>query len=154
MLTCADFDQDDGTAMPTHEWTMANDEYGSRPRPRWKTYLTVALGLSGFLGLLAVLYLISTPGGSTPSLGPKSYSTNVECQVNTTGSQGTVTINGTITGDATSYSVTVEVLDAASHQRIGLQTFEVRGTNTFGGTTAAQAPIGPAGIECKITKVA
>lgn len=113
-----------------------------------------ALGLAGVLGLFAVLYLIGGQGGSPQSLGPKSYSTHVECQVNTAGSQGTVTISGTITGNATRYSVTVEVLDAASHQRIGLQTFEVRGSRTFGGTTAAQAPIGPAGIECKITKVA
>lgn len=140
--------------MPTHEWTMADDDYGSRPRSRRKTYLIIALGVPGLLGLLAVLHLIGAPGGSTPSFGPKSYSTHVDCQVNTTGSQGTVTISGTITGDATSYSVTVEVLDAASHQRIGRQTFEVRGTRTFGGTTAAQAPIGPAGIECKIAKVA
>jgi hypothetical protein len=57
-------------------------------------------------------------------------------------------------GDAKSYSVTVEVVDAASRQRIGIQTFEVRGTTTFGGTTAAQAPIGSAGNECEITKVA
>lgn len=140
--------------MPTHEWTMANDDHGSRPRPRRRKYLIFALGLAGVLGLFAVLYLIGGQGGSTQSLGPKSYSTHVECQVNTAGSQGTVTISGTITGNATRYSVTVEVLDAASHQRIGLQTFEVRGSRTFGGTTAAQAPIGPAGIECKITKVA
>jgi hypothetical protein len=140
--------------MPTHEWTVANDEYGSRPRPRRKTYLIIAVGVSGLLGLLAVLYLIGALGGSTRSVGPKSYSTHVDCQVNTAGSQSTVTISGTITGDATSYSVTVEVSDAASHQRIGIQTFEVRGTNTFGGTTPAQAPIGPAGIECKIAKVA
>ncbi|GAA0269694.1 hypothetical protein GCM10009527_077430 [Actinomadura nitritigenes] len=140
--------------MPTHEWTMANDEYGSRPRRRRKAYLIIALGAAGLLGLLAVLYVSGAPGGGTASLGPKNYSTHVECEVNTTGSQGTVTISGTITGNATRYAVTVEVSDAASHQRIGLQTFEVRGTNTFGGTTAAQAPIGPAGIECKITKVA
>lgn len=140
--------------MPTHEWTMANDEYGSPQRPRRKPYLIIALGVLGFLGLLAVLSSVGLPGGRTPSLDPKSYRTNVDCQVNTSGSQGTVTISGTITGDATSYSVTVEVLDAASRQRIGIQTFEVRGTTTFGGTTAAQAPIGPAGIECKIAKVA
>jgi hypothetical protein len=140
--------------MPTNEWTMANDEHGSPPRPKRKTYLLVALGVLGFLGLLAVLSLVGVPRGSTSSLDPKNYRTNVDCQVNTVGSQGTVTINGTITGDATRYSVTVEVLDAASKQRIGVQTFEVRGTTTFGGTTAAQAPIGAAGIECKITKVA
>lgn len=140
--------------MPTHEWTMANDEYRSPPRPRRKTYLIIALGVLGFLGLLAALFLIGVPGGSTPSLDSKSYRTNVDCQANTSGSQGTVAISGTITGDATSYSVTVEVLDTASQQRIGVQTFEVRGTTSFGGTTAAQAPIGPAGIECKIAKVA
>ncbi|MGI5205092.1 hypothetical protein ACQEU6_26385 [Spirillospora sp. CA-108201] len=133
---------------------MADDDHGSRPRPRRKTLVILALGVPGLLGLLAALYSIGALEGSTPSLGPKNYSTHVECQVNAAGSQGTVTISGTITGDATSYSVTVEVLDAASHQRIGLQTFQVRGTNTFGGTTAAQAPIGSAGIECKITKVA
>jgi hypothetical protein len=62
-------------------------------------------------------------GREYPSLDPTSYSTNVNCQVNTVGSQGTVTITGTISGDAPSYSVTVEVLDAASRQRIGGQTF-------------------------------
>ncbi|HEU5023411.1 MAG TPA: hypothetical protein VFV01_00680 [Spirillospora sp.] len=133
---------------------MANDDYGSRSRPRWKTYLIVALALAGLLGLLAVLYLTGAPGASSQSIGPKDYSAHVECQVNSTGSQGTVTISGTITGNATRYSVTVEVLDAASHQRIGLQTFDVQGTKAFEGTTAAQAPIGPAGIECKIVKVA
>ncbi|MBO2458907.1 hypothetical protein [Actinomadura violacea] len=134
---------------------MADDDYGPRRRPRWKTFLFIALGSAGLLGLLAVLYLTGAQKGSAQSsLGPKSYSTHVECQVNTTGSKSTVTISGTITGNATRYSVTVEVLDAASRQRIGLQTFEVQGTNAFRGTTAAQAPIGHGGIECKITKVA
>ncbi len=132
---------------------MANDEYGS-PRRRRKTQMIIAIGVLAFLGIFAVLYLTGVRGEGSPSLDSKSYSTNVDCQVNTVGSQGTVTISGTITGDATSYSVTVDVLDAASQQRIGGQTFEVRGTTTFGGTTAAQAPIGPAGIDCKITKVA
>jgi hypothetical protein len=132
---------------------MADDGYGSRPRPRRKAFLIVALVSLGILGLLAVLYLTGTSAGSTQSIGPKSYSTHVECQVNSSGSQGTVTISGTITGNATKYSVTVEVLDAASRRRIGLQTFEVQGTKNFAGTTAAQAPIGPAGIECKIVKV-
>jgi hypothetical protein len=140
--------------MPTHEWTMANDGYGSPPRPRRKRHLIIALGVLGFLGLLAVLSLVGVPGGNTSSFGPKNYRTNVDCEVNTSGSKGTVTINGTITGDSARYSVTVEVVDAASRQRIGIQTFEVRGTTTFEGTTAAQAPIGPAGIDCKITKVA
>ncbi|NDU76415.1 hypothetical protein GWI34_27860 [Actinomadura sp. DSM 109109] len=140
--------------MPTHEWTLAGDDYGSRSRPKRKTFMVLAVALPVLLGLLVVLYLVGALDGTTRSLGPKNYSARVECQVNSAGSQGTVTVSGTITGDATRYSVTVEVLDAASHQRIGLQTFEVRGTNTFEGTTAAQAPIGPAGIECKITKVA
>jgi hypothetical protein len=140
--------------MPTHEWTMAGDEYGSPPPPRRKTHLIIALGVLGFLGLVAVLSLIGVPGRSAPSLDSKNYRTNVDCQVNTVGSRSTVTISGTIVGDATSYSVTVEVLDAASHQRIGVQTFEVRGTTSFGGSTAAQVPAGPAGIECKIAKVA
>ncbi|KAB2389989.1 hypothetical protein [Actinomadura montaniterrae] len=133
---------------------MADDDYGSRPRPRRKTFLIVALAVAGLAGVLAVLYLTGARGASTQSLGPKNYSTHVECQVNSTGSQGTVTISGTITGNATRYAVTVEVLDAASRQRIGLQTFDVRGTKAFAGTTPAQAPIGPAGIECKIVKVA
>jgi hypothetical protein len=127
---------------------MADEEYGSPRRRRRKTQMIVALGVVAFLGVFAVLYKVGVPGSA------KSYSTNVDCQVNTVGSQGTVTINGTISGDATSYSVTVDVLDAASQQRIGGQTFEVRGTTTFGGTTPAEAPIGPAGIECKIAKVA
>jgi hypothetical protein len=133
---------------------MAGDEYGSPPHPRRGTRLIIALGVLGVLGVGAALFFFGVPGGGAPSLGPKNYRTSVDCQVNTVGSQSTVTINGTITGDATSYSVTVEVLDAASRQRIGVQTFEVRGTTTFGGTTAAQAPMGSAGIECKIAKVA
>lgn len=140
--------------MPTHEWTMANDEYGPPRRPWRKAQLIIAFGVLACLGVIAVRYMIGAPGGGTPGLDSKSYKTNVDCQVNTVGSQGTVTISGTISGDARSYSVTVEVFDAASQQRIGGQTFEVRDTTTFGGTTPAQAPIGPAGIECKITKVA
>jgi len=139
--------------MPTHEWTTANDGYGPPPRSRRKTYLIIALGVLVFLAVLARLYLNGGPDGGTPGLDSKSYSTTVDCQVSTVGSQGTVTISGTISGDATSYSVTVDVLDAASQQRIGGQTFEVRGTTTFGGTTATQAPVGPAGIDCKIAKV-
>ncbi|MGY4772669.1 hypothetical protein ACXC9Q_37650 [Kribbella sp. CWNU-51] len=116
--------------------------------------MIIALGVLALFGVFAVLHSIGVPGVDSPSLDRKSYRTNVDCQVNTVGSQGTVTITGTISGDATNYSVTVDVLDAASHQRIGGQTFEVRGTTTFGGTTPAQAPIGSAGIECKIAKVA
>ncbi|TCC50505.1 hypothetical protein E0H73_41300 [Kribbella pittospori] len=111
--------------------------------------MIIGFGLVALMGVAVVLYLAGVTGGTA-----KSYKTSVDCQVNTVGSQGTVTINGTISGDASSYSVTVEVLDATSHQRIGGQTFEVRGTTTFGGTTPAEAPIGPAGIECKIVKVA
>jgi hypothetical protein len=133
---------------------MANDGYGTPQRHRRKTPLVIGLILLAFLGLVAVLYKAGVPEGVGPSPGSKSYSANVDCQVNTVGSQGTVTITGTITGDARSYSVTVDVLDAASQQRIGGQTFEVRDTTTFGGTTAAQAPIGAAGIDCKIAKVA
>ncbi|WP_345362619.1 hypothetical protein [Actinoallomurus liliacearum] len=49
--------------------------------------------------------------------------------------------------------MTVEVLDTVTKQRLAVQTFEVRGTTTFGGTTPAQAPVGLAGIECRIAKV-
>jgi hypothetical protein len=136
--------------MPTNEWTMANDSYGSPHRSRRKTPLIIGLIVVAFAGVVALLHYT----GAAEGLGPgKSYSTNVDCQANTVGTQGTVTINGTITGDAASYSVTVEVLDAATQQLMSTQTFEVRGTTTFGGTTAAQAPIGPAGIDCKITNV-
>jgi hypothetical protein len=140
--------------MPTHEWTMAGDEYGSPRRPRRKTGLIITLVVLAVLIVAAALYDRAAPAGSSaPSLDSKSYQTSVNCQVNTIGSQGTVTITGTITGDAPSYSVTVEVLDAATQERIGGQIFEVHGTTTFSGTTPAQAPIGPAGIDCKITQV-
>ncbi|TDO57507.1 hypothetical protein EV651_111236 [Kribbella sp. VKM Ac-2571] len=139
--------------MPTYEWTAANDGYRS-PRSPWRrVQIVIGLGVLACLCVFAVRYMTGAPGDGTPVLDTTSYKTNVDCQVNTVGSQGTVTINGTITGDAPSYTVTVDVLDAASQQRIGGQTFEVRDTTTFGGTTPAQAPIGPAGIECKITKV-
>jgi hypothetical protein len=140
--------------MPTNEWTMADDVYGSSPGARRKTRVAIAIGVLVVLALSAALYFADVPGEGVPSLGSKSYSANVDCQVNTVGSQGTVTISGTITGDATNYSVTVDVLDAASQQRIGGQTFEVRGTTTFGGTTPTEAPLGSAGIDCKIVKVA
>ena len=139
--------------MPTGEWTLANDDYGSPQRLRRRSRVIVGLVGLAFVGLVAVLYFTGTPVGGAPSLGPTSYSTNVNCEVNTVGAQGTVTINGTITGDASKYLVTVDVLDAATQQRIGGQTFEVRDTTTFGGTTAAEAAIGPYGIDCKISKV-
>ncbi|WP_327639535.1 hypothetical protein OHB24_14565 [Kribbella sp. NBC_00482] len=139
--------------MPTHEWATASDGYGSRRRPWRRVQIIIGVGVLACLGVFVVRSMTGAPGEGTPVLDATSYKTNVDCQVNTVGSQGTVTINGTITGDAPSYSVTVDVLDAASHQRIGGQTFEVRDTTTFGGTTPAQAPIGPSGIECKITKV-
>ncbi|WP_410789098.1 hypothetical protein [Kribbella sp. C-35] len=82
------------------------------------------MGMLVCLGVFAVRQMTGAPGEGTPVL------------------------------DATSYTVTVDVLDAASQERIGGQTFEVRDTTTFGGTNPAQAPIGPAGIDCKITKVA
>jgi hypothetical protein len=132
---------------------MADDRYGS-PRRSRKAPLVIAVGVLALLGLFAAIYLADVPGEGSPAVDSKSYSTSVDCKVNMVGSQGTVTISGTITGDAASYSVTVDVLDAASQQRIGGQTFEVRGTTTFGGTTPAQAAIGPAGIDCKIVKVA
>ncbi|GAA4614310.1 hypothetical protein GCM10023195_62390 [Actinoallomurus liliacearum] len=59
----------------------------------------------------------------------------------------------TISGDSSHFTVTVEVLDTVTKQRLAVQTFEVRGTTTFGGTTPAQAPVGLAGIECRIAKV-
>lgn len=139
--------------MPTHEWTLADDDYGRGPRRPRVPLRALVLGLPILLALLTALHLLGVGAGTDASAGPKSYNTEIECQVNSSGSQGTVAINGTITGNATTYTVTVEVLDAASKQRIGLQTFQVEGTETFGGTTPAQAPIGPAGIICKILKV-
>ncbi|MFC9687384.1 hypothetical protein ACFTSF_02505 [Kribbella sp. NPDC056951] len=132
--------------MPTHEWATASDGYGSPRRPYRKAQLILGVALLICMGVVVVRQLTGAPG-------TKNYKTSVDCQVNTVGSQGTVTINGTITGDSTSYSVTVDVLDVASQQRIGGQTFEVRGTNTFSGTTPAEAPIGASGIDCKITKI-
>ncbi len=115
--------------------------------------MIIGLVVVGFVGLCAVLYFTGASVGGAPGLGPTNYSTSVNCEVNTVGAQGTVTISGTITGDASSYLVTVDVLDQASQQRIGGQTFEVRDTTTFEGTTAAEATIGPEGIDCKISKV-
>ncbi|QFG23715.1 hypothetical protein [Actinomadura sp. WMMB 499] len=141
--------------MPTHEWTLADDRYGSGGPRKGKKALIVALALSGAVALFIVLYLL-IPGSSAqgvPKLGPKAYEAQVDCQANSSGSSGTVTISGTISGDSSRFTVTVEVLDTATKQRLAEQTFEVRGTTTFGGTTPAQAPVSPAGIECRITEV-
>jgi hypothetical protein len=132
--------------MPTQEWAEGYNALAGRRR---RTGLVIVLVLVAVAGVLVALKFAGVPIG-----GPTNYSANVDCQVNTVGDVGTVTITGTITGDARNYSVTVDVLDAASQQRIGGQTFEVRGTTTFGGTTPAEAPIGSAGIDCKIVKVA
>lgn len=132
--------------MPTYDWTVQGDDHGSRRR---RTHKIIGLVVLAFFGVVAVVYAVDALGGNVP----KNYRTSVDCQVDTVGSQSTVTINGTIYGDATNYSVTVEVLDAASQQKIGGQTFEVRGETTFGGTALAQAPVGTAGIECKVSKV-
>ncbi|QKW32852.1 hypothetical protein HUT06_01380 [Actinomadura sp. NAK00032] len=142
--------------MPTHEWTLAPDPYGRGGRDTNKKALIIAVAIMGVAGLVAVLAFLlpGLSGEGTAQVGPKSYNAQVECQVNTVDGVGTVTINGTITGDASRYKVTVEVLDAASRQSIGETTFDVRDTTTFSGTTAAQAPVGPKGIDCRITKVA
>lgn len=141
--------------MPTHEWTLAQDPYGRGGRGTNKKALIVAAVIMGVTGLIAVLgFLVPTLSGKgTPQVGSKSYNAQVDCQVNTVGGAGTVTISGTITGDSSRFKVTVEVLDAATKQRISEATFDVRGTTTFGGTTPAQASVGPAGIECRIAKV-
>lgn len=141
--------------MPTHEWTLAQDPYGGGGRGTNKKALIIAAVIIGASGLLAVLAFLdpTLSGEGTPKVGPKSYSTQVECQVRTVDGVGTVTISGTITGDASRYKVTVEVLDAETKQRIGEATYDVRGTTTFGGTTPAQTPVGSSGIECRITKV-
>ena len=141
--------------MPTHEWTLAQDPYGRGGRDTNKKALIIAAVIMGAAGLMAVLaYLVPTLSGEgTPQIGSRSYNARVECQVSAVGGVGTVTINGTITGDSSRFKVTVEVLDAASKQPIGEATFDVRDTTTFGGTTPAQAAVGPAGIECRIAKV-
>ncbi|MFC5751570.1 hypothetical protein [Actinomadura rugatobispora] len=141
--------------MPTHEWTLAQDPYGRGGRRRNKKALIIAAVIMGVTGLIAVLGLLvpALSGEGTPRLGSKSYDAQVDCQVNTVGGAGTVTISGTIKGDSSRFKVTVEVLDAATKQRIGERTFDVRDTTTFSGATAAQASVGPAGIECRIAKV-
>ncbi|TDD65041.1 hypothetical protein E1293_40740 [Actinomadura darangshiensis] len=142
--------------MPTHEWTLAEDPYGGGGRGTSKKALIIAAVIMGVTGLIVVLgFLVPTlSGDGTPKVGSKPYNARVECQVNTVGGAGTVTVSGTITGDSSRFKVTVEVLDSATKQRIGEATFDVRDTTTFGGTTPAQAPVGPAGIECRIAKVA
>ncbi|MFD0899468.1 hypothetical protein [Actinomadura sediminis] len=141
--------------MPTHEWTLAQDPHGRGGRRRSTRALIIATIILSVTGLIVVLGLLgpARSGEETPRLGAKSYDVQVDCQVNTAGGTGTVTISGTIKGDSSRFKVTVEVLDAATKERIGQRTFDVRDTTTFSGTTAAQAPVGPAGIECRITKV-
>lgn len=141
--------------MPTHEWTLAQDPYGRGGRRRKKRASVIGAVVMGAVGLIVVLGLLvpALSGEGTPRLGSKTYDAQVECQVSTVGGVGTVTISGTIEGDASRYKVTVEVLDAASKQRLAERTFDVRGTRTFSGTTAAQGPVGQAGIECQITNV-
>jgi hypothetical protein len=141
--------------MPTHEWTLAQDPYGGGGQGGNKKALMIAIAVMGVAGLIAVLAFLvpALSGDGTPKVGPKSYNAQVECQVKSAGGAGTVTISGTITGEASRFQVTVEVPDAESKQRIGGATFDVRDTTTFGGTTAAEAPVGPAGIECRIAKV-
>ncbi|GAA3946006.1 hypothetical protein GCM10023085_30170 [Actinomadura viridis] len=146
---------DERGCMPTHEWTLADDRYGrGGPRKPRKT-LIIALVLSGAVALLVVLRLLVPGlfGEGVPQLGHKTYTARADCQMSTSGNSGTVTINGTISGDSSRFTVTVEVLDAATKQRLAEQTFEVRDTTTFGGTTAVQASAGPDGIECRIAKV-
>ncbi|MEV5754904.1 hypothetical protein AB0L00_44485 [Actinoallomurus sp. NPDC052308] len=141
--------------MPTHEWTLADDRPGrGGPRKRRKALIAV-LVLSGAIALFVVLRLL-VPGSfeqGGPRLGHRTYNAKVDCQAQTSGDSATVTIGGTISGDSPHFTVTVEVLDTATKQRLAVQTFEVRGTTTFGGTTPAQAPVGPAGIDCRIAKV-
>ncbi|MQY07182.1 hypothetical protein [Actinomadura macrotermitis] len=138
--------------MPTHEWTLAQDPHGPGGRQRHRKALLIAVIVAGAVGLLYLLVPALT-GKDTPRLGHRTYNAQVSCQVETTGGVGTVTIDGTIKGDSNRFQVTVEVLDAATKQRIGERTFDVRDTTTFSGTTPAQTPPGPAGIDCRITKV-
>ncbi|OLT35571.1 hypothetical protein BJF79_32285 [Actinomadura sp. CNU-125] len=141
--------------MPTHEWTLADDRPGGGGPRNFRTALIVVAVLSVAVAVLVALRLLG-PGSSeegVPKLGHKTYEAQVDCRVNSSGDSGTVTIDGTIRGESSRFEVTVEVLDTATKQRLALQTFEVSGTTTFGGTTPAQAPVGSAGIECRITEV-
>ncbi|RSN64515.1 MULTISPECIES: hypothetical protein [Actinomadura] len=141
--------------MPTHEWTLAQDPHGPGGRRRPKSSSIIGAAIIGVVALTAVLGLLvpALSGEGVPRLGSKSYEAEVDCQVSTAGGIGMVTINGTIEGDASRYKVTVEVLDAETKQRIAEQTFDVRDTATFGGTTPSRISASPTGIECRITKV-
>ncbi len=119
---------------------LAQDPYGQGGRGTNKKALIIAAVIMGVTGLIVVLgFLVPTLSGEgTPQVGSKNYNAQVECRVNTVGGAGTVTISGTITGDSSRFKVTVEVLDAATKQRIGEATFDVRDTTTFSGTTATR----------------
>ncbi|MGI5166253.1 hypothetical protein ACQEU3_18025 [Spirillospora sp. CA-253888] len=141
--------------MPTHEWTLAHDPHGPTGRRRHRKALLIAVLVPGVIGLLFLLRTLAPGlfGEDAPRLGHRTYNAQVNCQVDSGGGAGTVTINGTVKGDSSRFKVTVEVLDAATGQRIGQRTFDVRDTTTFSGTTPAEAAAGPAGIECRITEV-
>ncbi|GAA0366171.1 hypothetical protein NE235_02555 [Actinoallomurus spadix] len=141
--------------MPTHEWTLADDRPGMGGPRKGRKALIAVLVIVGAIALFVVLRPFAPGLGEQggPKLGHRTYNAKVGCQVDSSGDSGTVTIDGTISGDAPHFTVTVEVLDAATKQRLAVRTFEVRGTTKFGGTTPAQAPLGPAGIECRISKV-
>ncbi|MFC9970263.1 hypothetical protein ACFVH6_05100 [Spirillospora sp. NPDC127200] len=141
--------------MPTHEWTLARDPHGPGDRRRHRKALLIAVLVPGVIGLLFLMRQLAPGlfGEDAPRLGHRNYNAKVNCQVETGGGVGTVTINGTITGDSSRFKVKVEVLDAATKQRIGERTFDVRDTTTFSGTTEAQAPAGPEGIDCRIVEV-
>ncbi|MFI6517883.1 hypothetical protein ACIBF1_20170 [Spirillospora sp. NPDC050679] len=141
--------------MPTHEWTLARDPHGPGDRRRHRKALLIAVLVPGVIGLLFLLRLLAPGlfGEDAPRLGHRNYSAKVNCQVESSGGVGTVTISGTVKGDSSRFKVTVEVLDAATKQRIGGRTFDVRDTTAFSGTTPAQAPAGPEGIECRIVEV-
>ncbi|WP_067817348.1 hypothetical protein [Actinomadura kijaniata] len=137
--------------MPTHEWTLSHDPHGRDGRRRNRRALLIAVAVPSLIALVALVPALTGEGPPRP--GGRTYNAQVDCQVNTVNGAGTVSVNGTIEGDSSRYQVTVEVLDAATRQSIGQQTFDVRDTRTFGGSTPARTPPGPAGIECRITKV-
>ncbi|MGK5552412.1 hypothetical protein ACSNOI_12440 [Actinomadura kijaniata] len=137
--------------MPTHEWTLAHDPHGRDGRKRNRRALVIAVAVPSLIALVTLVPALTGKGAPRP--GGRTYNARVNCQVNTVNGTGTVSINGTVEGDSSRFQVTVEVLDAATGRRIGQQTFDVRDTKAFSGTTRAQAPPGPAGIECRIAKV-